>query len=380
MSRIIAVDASVLSSKIVLNTGIYYCLVNYIEQLERHKSATDRILVFVPQFISKNWSAMFPKVEIISINFPLGHVLLRVIYQNFFLPCSLYRKRVSIYFNPSVVVPILYFRKSIVVIHDLTFKLYPQFYKSRFHNLYLEIMTNIATKRAFKIFCVSESTRTDVIRSYHVSPSKVLTVYNGLVQHQRSIPTIDKFSNKNVDNFSILFIGTFESKKNIPCLLEALAILLKRGFTNIKLKLVGKDGWGCEAIYSIIKEKQLIEYIEINKSASDEVIIQSYQESDVLVLPSIYEGFGLTILEAMANSVPVIASNVASIPEVVGKAGLLFESGNPEDLANKIAEIITNPEMSENLIKLGYDNLRRFSWDIFGTAFFKEINENPTHI
>ncbi|MFC1478339.1 glycosyltransferase family 4 protein [Candidatus Margulisiibacteriota bacterium] len=372
----IAVDASVLSSKIILNTGIYYCLLNYLEQLQSNNNGQYELILFVPEFIKDYFVEKYPKLTVQTIRFPLNNVFLRIFYQNIILPIYLYINRIDIYFNPSIIVPFLCFKKSIIVIHDLTYKLYPAFYKSRVHNFYLRVMTWISIKKASYILCVSENTKSDVLRIYNPDTNKVKTITNGLVKHEPDQSASKRISpmtpeNNLISSPYVLFVGTFEKKKNIPCLLKAFDMVRQSEYNNLFLVLAGKDGWGCGDVYKTIDELQLEDHVIIKKELADRELDQIYTGASIFVLPSVYEGFGLPVLEAMDHGVPVIASNAASLPEIVGDAGLLFESNNAEELAEKIIMLLKNNDLQVELRERGYQNLKRFTWELFGREFYK---------
>ncbi|MBU1083341.1 glycosyltransferase family 4 protein [Patescibacteria group bacterium] len=213
----------------------------------------------------------------------------------------------------------------------------------------------LAIRYSQHLLSISEHTKKDAIKLFKVSPDKITTTYlaASFVQEQESI-TINK---ENV----ILFIGTLEPRKNIVKLVEAFNKLKTEGI-HASLLLVGKWGWQSDTIKQAIEQspfKQDIQVLGYVRAAQKQSL---YKQSAVLAFPSIYEGFGLPPLEAMAMGVPVVTSNISSLPEVVGDAAVLVDPNSTEEIYSAVKKILTDKSFTEQLVAKGYIQAQKFNW------------------
>jgi glycosyltransferase involved in cell wall biosynthesis len=158
----------------------------------------------------------------------------------------------------------------------------------------------------------------------------------------------------------VLFVGTLQPRKNIVRLTEAFSKLEEK---DLNLVVVGKKGWQYEEILDAPKKYNVEKKVLFLDSVSDSDLFSLYKNAQCFVLPSLYEGFGLPILEAMQYGCPVITSNVSSLPEAGGDAALYFDPLNIEDMAQKIKMVLTDTNLREEMIKKGYNQIKKFSWE-----------------
>jgi glycosyltransferase involved in cell wall biosynthesis len=218
-----------------------------------------------------------------------------------------------------------------------------------------------AIRKAEAIIAVSENTKKDLLKYLQIPEDKITVVYNG-VNHESFKPTYRPI----LSSPYILYVGSERPRKNLGRLLEAFAELKKvPGFTDLKLIKCGDPGRS-DAFRDVtlqkIKELGLDSEVIFVDPISDDLLSAYYTSAKVLVYPSLYEGFGLPVLEAMACDCPVIASNVSSLPEVAGDSALLINPYDVQDIYSSIKRLLTDDGLRDNLVKKGRSHCMSFSW------------------
>ncbi|MDI6821815.1 MAG: glycosyltransferase family 1 protein [Actinomycetota bacterium] len=271
---------------------------------------------------------------------------------------------VDIFHSPDCVLPPLSF-KSILTIHDLTFLLYPQYY-TWLNRTHLNTMTPLSAKKALKITADSKNTKRDAINLLKVPSSKVETVYPGI--DERFKPAKDKklraFKLKyQLPDKYILFVGTLEPRKNVITLIDAFYKLKESESFKYKLVITGRKGWLYKNIFREIHKLNMSNKVKFTDFIPDEELPTLYSGGDLFVYPSLYEGFGLPPLEAMACGTPVITSDTSSLPEVIGDAGILINPEDTQELANRMRKVLTDSELRKELSRKGLERAKQFSWE-----------------
>ncbi len=247
---------------------------------------------------------------------------------------------------------------TVVTVHDLNFKFWGRQMPAR-RRLVLSFFVRNAIRRATRVIAVSEFSRKEILKHYRVPPAKVVVTHEAAVEDTAS--GINSENPEDVFGFRRPYCVAFSSStpnKNIPRLLEAFAQLKRKAEIPQQLVLVGHQfsghpGSNNEDFKDVISTG----YVD------DRVVSAILKESDFLVFPSLYEGFGLPVLEAMASGVPVVSSNAGSLPEVAGDAAVFFDPLSTEDMAEKIRAVATSADLRESLRAKGFLNVKRFSWD-----------------
>jgi len=274
---------------------------------------------------------------------------------------DIWRSRPDVTFVPAHTLPFVFPGKSIVTVHDLGYKYFPEAHPPR-QRAYLDLTTRYSQQRATSILADSHATARDLTKFYNTPSEKIHVVYPGVeatplkntLQDLRIVR--DKY---NLPEHYFLFIGTLQPRKNIERIVQAFARWQsQQNDTETALVLAGGHGWlfddsWVEDVDNII----LTGYID---EADKSTLLQG---SIALVFPTLYEGFGFPVIEAMHCGTPVIASTTSSLPELVGEAGLLV---NPEDInaiANAMTQYSTDKGLRQKMIQAGYQQAKQFTWD-----------------
>ena len=236
---------------------------------------------------------------------------------------------------------------------------------------YLDWSTKFALKHASKVITISDFSKREIMDIYGARYEKKITVvYNGFndalyrrINDKKQIAVV--LQKYDIDSKYIFYIGRLEKKKNIHTLIEAYALMRTRNheFKNYKLVLAGDAGFGYSDINYLISELDLENEVIIPGWVDEADVPYLYNGAEAFVFPSLYEGFGIPILQAMACGIPVAASSVASIPEVAGDAVLLFDPKNPEPIANALSRILKEGGLKRRLTVAGIERAAQFSWE-----------------
>jgi glycosyltransferase involved in cell wall biosynthesis len=225
----------------------------------------------------------------------------------------------------------------------------------------------------------SENTKLDCINYLKIPKEKIKVIYlaaneNFKVLGNKNVIQTDLKFKYNIDAPFILYVGTLESRKNISLLIKSFYKLKKRG-VNHKLVLIGARQFGFKKIIELVREFRLLDEVLFAGYVPDEDLVKFYNVADLFVYPSLYEGFGLPPLEAMACGCPVISSNLSSLPEVVGDAGILVDPYNVDVFTDKMYGVLTNGILREELRKKSLKRAKMFSWDRTAVETWKVYEE-----
>ena len=303
------------------------------------------------------------------------------------LPSNLFfdKPRPDVFFTPSHYSPRFCPCPTVMSIMDLSYIKYPEMFKT--NDLWqLKNWTAYSVKKAAKILTISQASKDDIIKYYRVEKEKVIVTYPGITIQNLKIKMQNKQSFSSNDNSKlkikygiegdyILSVGTLQPRKNYVKLIESLSIIISK-YPSISLVIVGKKGWMWEEILEAPKKFNIKNKVKFLDYVTDEDLPILYQNAKCFVLISLYEGFGLPALEAMSFGCPVIVSNVSSLPEVVGEAGILVDPNNTEEIANKLLKLFRLPrEEREKIIEKGRTQAAKFSWEKCARETLKVIEE-----
>jgi glycosyltransferase involved in cell wall biosynthesis len=252
-----------------------------------------------------------------------------------------------------------------VTIHDLAFKHYPHFLKRRFGQSLSFWKTKRDVHRADRVIAVSQHTAKDVVEFFKIDKERVRVVYHGVEDYFRpDVPAESileiKINYRILTPQYILWVGTLEPRKNLPTLIEAYS-KLKSIHSEYTLVLGGGPGWQYQDILNLALS--LGNRIQITGYLPQEDLIPLYAGASLFVYPSLYEGFGMPLLEAMASGVPIVASKTSSIPEVVGDAGILVDPLSISDLSEAILKLLENSSLRSTYKERGIQRAKQFTWE-----------------
>lgn len=256
--------------------------------------------------------------------------------------------------------------KTVVTIHDLAFKIFPQHFTKK--DLFkLNKLADLAIKNADRIIAISNSTKNDIIKFYpKIDKEKISVIYNGfdaeLFNKKTSEKDFEKFSisyDLKPKNY-LLYVGAIQPRKNLITLIEAFE-KIKKDNPNLKLVLAGAPAWKSEKTLEKIDHSLFKDDIIVTGRLPFKDVPVLYQNALVSVYPSLYEGFGIPVLEAMASGVPVICANNSSLPEVGGDAAMYFKTEDSSDLAGCIERLIQDENLRNEFVRKGMERARNFS-------------------
>jgi glycosyltransferase involved in cell wall biosynthesis len=296
----------------------------------------------------------------------LFNALKDIIWVQIGLPYNLIKNNIDILFCPAYIAPVLSPRPTVVTIHDASFLRYPNTCDKLFR-LYLKILLPFIKRRVDVILTDSFFSKDEIIALLKVPPERVQVVYCGCSKNFiviNDMIAIDNIRTKyNLPKNFILHVGTLEPRKNITALVLAFNLLKKKELIEHKLIICGSRGWYYDGIYNKVRELKLEKEVVFTGYIPDDDLPFLYNMADVFVFPSLYEGFGLPVLEAMACGCSVVTSSVSSLPEVVGNAGILVDPLNIDEMAEGILRIINDKSLKEDLIRKGIERVKMFSWE-----------------
>jgi glycosyltransferase involved in cell wall biosynthesis len=255
----------------------------------------------------------------------------------------------------------------VLTVHDLVWRLYPET-MDRLNRFSVKMFAERGIRQAHKIISVSESTRQGLIKILGTPGDKIEVVHHGVSAgftprgRNRSARLIAEKYSASPDY--ICTVGTVEPRKNVITLIEAMRILQERGQLRYQLLIAGQSGWKNSDIYARVESCGLSEReVKFLGRVPDDDLVLLYSGAAVFVFPSLYEGFGIPLIEAMACGVPVVASNTSSVPEVVQDAGILVAPQRPEEFADAIVRVTGDAALGRSLAERGLKRAREFTWE-----------------
>jgi len=254
--------------------------------------------------------------------------------------------------------------RTVLTVHDLSFLRVPETASPGLRR-YLEDVVPRSVQRANYVLADSEATKHDLIRYYQTAAEKIEVLYSGVDSRFRPITDTLEINRVRqqyniLDRPYILSVGTVQPRKNYPTLIEAVSRL---NHPEICVVIVGGKGWLDDPIFEAIHKLRMQDRVIFAGFVADDDLPALYSGSLCMALPSLYEGFGLPVLEAMACGVPVITSNLSSLPEVAGEAGILVTPTSLDEITNALERIITDTALRETMITRGLHQAQKFSWE-----------------
>jgi glycosyltransferase involved in cell wall biosynthesis len=333
----------------------------YINNLLTHLPRVDRDNRYTAFIGDRRFTGLGLALKLSRL--PTSRPVVRIFWEQVVQPFALRKERVDLLHALAFVAPLISPCPSVVTIYDLSFLLYPESFK-RSKRFYLGLFTRLSARRARRIVVISESTKRDVVRLLGVSPEKVEVVYCGIDEAFRPLAEdqVAAFrSKRGLPERFILFVGTIEPRKNVTRLIEAFADL-RFAICDLRLVIGGAKGWFYEDVFARVEELGLEGEVMFPGYIPVSELPLWYNAAELFVYPSLYEGFGLPPLEAMACGTPVVTANTSSLPEVVGEAGLTVDPLDVEGLAEAMRRVLGDEALRQEMRERGLQRAKGFSW------------------
>jgi glycosyltransferase involved in cell wall biosynthesis len=283
------------------------------------------------------------------------------------LPWRVWRERVDVYHSPHYVLPPLVTAPAVVTIHDCIHLMFPQYLPNRLAPFYARFFMWWAAHRSARVVTVSTASKHDILRFFRIPEAKVTVIYNAIDERFRQAPP-DEDVHRIRERFQlhdpfVLYAGNVKPHKNLERLIEAFHELHAHGFETLKLLIIGNDISKYATLRRAVHAHNLHKYVRFLGFVPDQTLAILYRLASVFAFPSLYEGFGLPPLEAMASGTPVVTSNVSSLPEVVGPAAVLVDPHDPHAIAEGLAHVLYDPALRADLRSRGLAHSAQFSWE-----------------
>lgn len=347
----ICIDARPVSEYMHGISRYAFNLIKYLAQMDTHHQYT---------ILTRMNGHLFPPL---SLNFKIHecHAPNYSVSEQFAIPWILRRESVDLFHSTSYSAPVLQPCKTIVTIHDLIPVIFPQ-YARLIHAAYYKHVVQRALQKAERILTVSHASKEDLVRYFGLDQNKIVVTYNGV--DDRFKPDTSDHSKKIASEASgikdpyILSVVNDKPYKNAGVIVQAFHKFSTGSKIPYKLVIVGT---GQTAVLDRVLKTMVNRPIFLSK-VTDDQLIALYQNAALFVLPTLYEGFCLPVLEAMACGTPVITSHVSSLPEVVGDAAILIDPNNIDELAGAIYNVLANKDLQKELREKGIRQAKKFSW------------------
>lgn len=344
----------------------------YIKGITSHLplvSGSEEYVLYTNQHV-RSWPGVEgPRLHLRSTALPTTSPVVRILWEQTLLPVICAGHQIDLLHAPLNVQPVGCPVPVVLTIHDLTFIQYPD----RFNPLkqrYLATLTRFSARRAARILADSKATKKDVEHAFGIDPEKVQVVYPGVdpdfrpygpedAQHRELLASFR--AKHGLPQHFILYLGTLEPRKNVDRLVAAYAEIVDAGLPHA-LVLAGGKGWHYEAIFAAVERYGLEKRVIFPGYVSRDEQPLWYTASDLFVYPSLYEGFGLPPLEALACGVPVITSNTSSLPEAVGSAGITVDPTDVPALVHAMMTVLTDQQRASQMRRAGVAHAASFTW------------------
>jgi glycosyltransferase involved in cell wall biosynthesis len=342
-----------------------YGIGTYIRNLLRHLSRLDQTTEYVllcraadsgiAAPLGSNFRAMTEPSPAYSVR------------EQFSVPRDLRRLRADLFHAPHYVLPPLTPCRSVVTIHDCIHLRFPQYLPSRIGYAYARGSLWAATHRADRVLTVSEASKNDILSYFKIPEAKIEVIHNAIDERFNQPPPEEEVERVReryqLNDPFVLYAGNIKPHKNLERLIEAFHMFRRHGYEHVKLLIIGDEITKYATLRRAVHRLQLHKHVRFLGFVSDQTLAVLYRLAAVFVFPSLYEGFGLPPLEAMASGTPVITSNVSSLPEVVGDAALLIDPYDPEAIADAMQRVLSDEQLRARMRERGLVRARHFSWD-----------------
>lgn len=341
----------------LIAAGIGVYIREVLKQM-KHDSDID----LIPLYSEKNIKSYKPK----NIIKKIGSNLWELIRVQILLPFLCWKYRANWLFCPFQQIPWIKVCPTILTIYDFVYLKYPEWEQKWW---FMRLVLPISIRRADIVLSISNQTKQDAIDLFGINEKKITTNYLGIKYQEihSSLQIENEFQIKSKYHLPkkyLLMVGTLSRRKNIEVVIRALSLCSEDFLQPLRLVIVGAIGWKTDQLeYWKQQCPSINEKIDFLGFIPDEDLQVIYKNAECFIFPSLYEGFGFPILEAMIHHCPVICAENSSLTEVAQNAVLYFDPNDPQDLKNKLLKLLNDPNLKEELIQKGIQNTKKFTWD-----------------
>ncbi len=375
---IIGIDGNEANQKVRVGSGIYAfnLLWQIYRQIKNEKLKVKNHNVKFKIYLKENQLNDLPNE---NDSWKYNIIRPKVLWTQVGLPFQLWKEKIlgeapDVFFTPTHYAPRFCPVPSVITIFDLSFIRFPEMFLKE--DLYkLKNWTQYSVKQAKKIITISQFSKKEIIDYYPVSPDKIIVVYPGY--NEKKFNSNIKNGKSKIEGDYILYVGTVQPRKNLVRLLEAFAKIKKRDLKLVICGMIteGRGGWMQQEFFQTLKNLKLEKKVIITGFIPDDEMPNLMSGAKTLVLPSLYEGFGIPVVEAMACGVPTVASNVSSLPEIAGDAAILVDPNDITSIADGIKEACYNSSKREKMTKEGFTQAKKFSLERGGKIILNTLTE-----
>lgn len=355
--------------------GIY--ALNLIKEIS-HAKSPQKYFVTIQDDDLEMASAISSSMEVIKINSKIFRFLpFRLIFEQILLPIILLFNKIDIVHSLHYSFPLFsFFAKKIVTVHDLTFFKYPQFHLT-FKRIYFKTFLILTPLFVNRIIVVSESTKRDLIRYTNTRSDRIGVIHLGCNSINDKLVTEKKINNivekYRLPSKFLLYLGMIEPRKNIISLLKAFSII-RPTKPDYSLVIAGSNGWHYQDVYEMVKQLNLSDYVFFTGYVKEEDKLALIKGSKIFIYPSIYEGFGLPVLEAMSLGVPTITGNGSSLQEIAGGGAILVDIKSPKKIGQSILFLLNTPKAYHSMSNMSKSISLNYSWSKTARLTMRQYN------
>lgn len=360
-ARVIGIDAS--RAFLKRRTGIEEYSYQVIKHLRDTLSSDAQIVLYVRKkfsFVEGRLQMSIPEIDFeLPRNWTVRALWAPRFWTQLALSLEMLWRAPDVLFVPAHTVPIIHPKKTVVTIHGLEYEFCPGAY-SLWERIYMHYSIKFSCRVASTVICVSENTKRDVMAFYRVMEEKIAVISEGYEQTRSMNQEAGNMSEKKKPY--LLFIGRLEERKNIVRIVEAFELLKEKYQIPHKLVLVGKAGFRYERIRDYIQHSAFNIHIRELGYVTEEEKWELLRNADVFLFPTLYEGFGIPVLEAQSVRVPVVTSNTSSLPEIAGEGAVLVDPTSVESIADGVQKLLSDQGLRSGIIEKATHNVSRYSW------------------
>ena len=337
----------------------------YSYQVIRHLRDTLPSDAQVVLYVRKKWRVGVPEIDFaLPKNWVVRGLWAPRFWTQIALSIEMLWRAPDVLFVPAHTVPLIHPRRTVVTIHGLEYEFCPEGY-SLWERIYMHYSIKFSCQAASTVICVSENTKRDVIKLYQVAEKKIAVISEGYNNKFQSPNDKNQIISRTQDTKIkpyLLFIGRLEERKNVVRMIEAFEILKEKYQIPHELILAGKPGYGYERICAKIQDSRFKNHIKEVGYVTEEEKWDLLKNADVFLFPTLYEGFGIPVLEAQSVGVPVVTSSTSSLPEVAGEGAILVDPTSVESIVEGVEPLLSDPKLHSGIIEKATRNVGRYSW------------------